>query len=76
MAVSRAEDRKKVVLAMDLCALLVVVQISREEGRPFEDVLPEFLCSDTGRLLYEEDTKFWWSAIPKIVEFYQGGKGA
>ena len=47
MAVSRAEDRKKVVLAMDLCALL-----------------------------YEEDTKFWWSAIPKIVEFYQGGKGA
>lgn len=70
MAIESVELKKKIDFAVDLNILMTVEYIAQKEGREIEDVLPEFICSDTGKLLYDEESRFWWSSAPEIAEIY------
>ena len=45
--------------AIDLLTVMVVESIAKEDGRDASDVLPSFLRSHTGQMLYNESSKLW-----------------
>ena len=43
---------------------------SEETGKDRNEVLTDFLCSKTGKALYDEKTKLWWTGPAYIAELY------
>lgn len=64
-----SEERKK--NAIDLMVMMVVDELSEDMHRKPSELLPEFVCSQTGRLLYDEESRLWWSGSSDIVEMYK-----
>lgn len=64
-----SEERKKNTI--DLMVMLVVDELAGDLHRNPSDLLPEFVLSKTGRLLYDEESKLWWSGPSDIVEMYK-----
>ena len=63
------EEAKK--NAIDLLITIVVDELSESMGlRPAEE-LPRFLSSRTGKLLYDEESRLWWSGPSDIAEMYR-----
>ena len=46
--------QEQINAAIDLLTTIVVEDLAKEEQRDFSDVLPEFLLSHTGQMLYNE----------------------
>ncbi|MDE6220329.1 MAG: hypothetical protein K2G51_07895 [Lachnospiraceae bacterium] len=63
------EARKKD--AIDLMVMMIVDELAEETHRSSSELLPEFVLSKTGRLLYDEESKLWWSGPSDIVEMYK-----
>lgn len=61
----------RVNAAIDLLTTMVVESIAKEDGRDASDVLPSFLCSHTGQMLYNECNKLWWDGPAFIEEQYR-----
>ena len=57
--------------AIDLLTVMVVESIAKEDGRDASDVLPSFLRSHTGQMLYNESSKLWWDGPAFIEEQYR-----
>ena len=55
---------------IDLLIVMVVEEIAEETGRDRKDILIDFLSSKTGKFLYDETTKLWWSGPSYIAEMY------
>ena len=49
---------------------MVVEEIAEETGKDRKDILIDFLSSKTGKFLYDETTKLWWSGPSYIAEMY------
>ncbi|MDO4284497.1 MAG: hypothetical protein Q4C60_04090 [Eubacteriales bacterium] len=54
--------------AMELTAVMAVSSIAQKQGRSETDVLKEFLASQTGKMLFDEETKLWCDG-PAYVAF-------
>ena len=65
-----ATTSEKIKTAIDLCALLTAEHIAAVQSKAFEDVIPDFLSSETGKMLYDESTKLWWSSPLEIADMY------
>ena len=65
---------KKFETAIDLCVLLAVEDIAKKEKKRVEDVMPEFVCSETGKLLYDAEARLWWSSPMEISDMYMSEK--
>jgi len=63
------EEQKK--NAIDLMVMMIVDELSEDMHRNPSELLPEFVCSQTGRLLYDEESRLWWSGPSDIVEMYR-----
>lgn len=63
-------DKKKINTAIDLCILMTVEDIATKEKKRFEEVLPDFVRSETGKLLYDAESRLWWSSPLEISEMY------
>ena len=44
---------------IDLLITMVTDEIAEETGKDRNEVLTDFLCSKTGKALYDEKTKLW-----------------
>jgi hypothetical protein len=55
---------------IDLLITMVTEEIAEETGRDGKDVLTDFLCSRTGKALYDEKTKLWCNGPAYIAELY------
>lgn len=55
---------------IDLLIAMVVEEIAEETGKDRKDILIDFLSSKTGKFLYDETTKLWWSGPLYIAEMY------
>ena len=44
---------------------------SEETGKDRNEVLTDFLCSKTGKALYDENTKLWCNGPAYIAELYR-----
>lgn len=64
-----SEEQKN--YAIDLMTSLVVEEICNESGADATKTLKEFVASETGKLLYEEESKLWWRGPSDIVAMYK-----
>lgn len=60
--------------AIDLIVTMVVSELSDDLGLSASDLLPQFITSATGKLLYDESTKMWWSGPSDIAQMYKEEK--
>lgn len=55
---------------IDLLITMVTEEIAEETGKDRKDALMDFLCSRTGKALYDEKTKLWCNVPAYIAELY------
>lgn len=63
-------SKERMDYTMDLLIAMVVEEIAEETGKDRKDILIDFLSSKTGKFLYDETTKLWWSGPSYIAEMY------
>lgn len=63
-------SKEKIDYTIDLLITMVTDEISEETGRDRKDVLTDFLCSKTGKALYDEKTRLWCNGPSYIAELY------
>lgn len=56
--------------AIDLMVAMVVDEAAMELHLTPTELLPEFVISNTGKLLYDETSKLWWSGPSDIAEMF------
>ena len=64
----------KILFAMDLTALMAVEKIAKDFQRPEEDVLVEFMESNTAKMLYDDSNKLWWDGPDAAAEEFEREK--
>ena len=68
-------DKTKTLFAMDLTALMAVEKIAKDSQRPQEDVLVDFMESNTAKMLYDDSNKLWWDGPDATAEEFEREKG-
>lgn len=63
------EEAKK--NAIDLVVTMVVDELAEDMQLNPTELLPRFVASKTGKLLYEEDSKLWWNGPSDIAEMFK-----
>ena len=63
-------SKERMDYTVDLLIAMVVEEIAEETGKDRKDILIDFLSSKTGKFLYDETTKLWWSGPSYIAEMY------
>ena len=56
---------------IDLLITMVTDEIAEETGKDRKEILTDFLCSKTGKALYDEKTKLWCNGPAYIAELYR-----
>ena len=62
--------KEKMNFTIDLLITMIVEEIAEETGKNPKDVLTDFLCSKTGKALYDEETKLWCNGPSYIADLY------
>lgn len=63
-------SNEKINYTIDLLITMAVEEISEDTGKDSKEVLTDFLCSKTGKALYDESTKLWCNGPSYIAELY------
>ena len=63
-------SKEKMDYTIDLLITMVTDEIAEETGRDRKEVLTDFLCSKTGKALYDEKTRLWCNGPSYIAELY------
>lgn len=73
-----AEERltkERIDFTIDLLISMAVEELAEDLNKPAVDILPDFIESKTGKLLYDESSKLWWNGPSYIAELYKTEKG-
>lgn len=57
--------------AIDLLVTMVVEELAEDLNIKPAELLPRFVLSQTGRLLYDERSKLWWCGPSDIAQMYK-----
>lgn len=68
-----SEEAKK--NAIDLMIMIVVDELAEDLQLDITQLLPQFVASKTGKLLYDETSKLWWSGPSDIAQMYKTEMG-
>lgn len=71
MAIENEITEEKRNNAIDLIVTMVVDELATDMKREPSELLPQFVTSRTGKLLYDEASKLWWSGPSDIAEMYK-----
>ena len=63
-------SKEKMDFTIDLLITMAVEEIAEETGKESKDILTDFLCSKTGRALYDKETRLWCNGPSYIAELY------
>ena len=63
--------QKKMNYTIDILITVVTDEIAEETGKDRKEILTDFLCSKTGKALYDEKTKSWCNGPVYIAELYR-----
>lgn len=63
------EEQKKYVV--DLMVTMVVEELAEDLQVEPKEMLSKFIASKTGELLYDEESKLWWSGPSDIAQMYK-----
>lgn len=61
----------KTLFAMDLTAKMAIEQLAQETKLPQEELLLEFMKSNTAKMLYDDSTKLWWDGPSAVAEEFK-----
>ena len=64
-------EDKKILFSMDLNAMMAVEKIAKDKQRPQEDVLVDFMESNTAKMLYDDSNKLWWDGPDATAEEFK-----
>ena len=65
-----AISKEKMDYTIDLLITMVIDEIAEKTGKDRKEVLTDFLCSKTGKALYDEKTRLWCNGPSYIAELY------
>lgn len=71
MVIEKQLSSKSRKNAVDLIVTLVIDELSEDLQLPVNELLPMLAASKTGKLLYDESSKLWWSGPSDIVEMFK-----
>lgn len=71
MAIGKTVTEETKNNAIDLMVAMVVDELAEEMHLNPTDLLSRFISSRTGRLLFDESSKLWWSGPSDIAEMYK-----
>lgn len=71
MVIKRESTESQKKNAIDLVVTMVVSELSDDLGLPASELLPQFIMSKTGNLLYDEPSKLWWSGPSDIAQMFK-----
>lgn len=71
MAIEKTITEEAKKNAIDLLITMTVDELSEEMNLKPTELLPQFLLSRTGKLLYKESSKLWWSGPSDIAEMFR-----
>lgn len=57
--------------AIDLMTTMVVTEIAQNMNISTTEALERFLLSNTGKLLFDEESKLWWDGPSSIAEMFE-----
>ena len=63
-------SKERLNYTIDLLVTMAVEEISSFTGKDSKEVLADFLVSKTGKALYDETTKLWWTGPSYLAEMY------
>lgn len=63
------EDAKRNTI--DLLVMMVVDELADQLQIEPAELLPKFVASHTGKLLYDEESRLWWSGPSDIAEMFK-----
>lgn len=63
-------SKEKMDFTIDLLIAMTVEEIVEDTGKDSKDVLTDFLCSKTGKTLYDKETRLWCNGPSYIAELY------
>lgn len=63
-------SKERINFTIDLLVTMAVEEISTFTGKDSKEVLVDFLASKTGKALYDDTTKLWWTGPSYLVEMY------
>lgn len=63
--------KEKTLFAMDMLTMLTVEELSKQFDKTFEEMLLEFMKSNTAKMLYDDSTKLWWDGPSSIAEDFK-----
>ena len=63
-------SKGKMDYTIDLLSTMVTDEISEETSKGRKEVLTDFLCSKTGEVLYDEETRLRCNGTSYIAELY------
>lgn len=70
MAIDKVVTEEAKKNAIDLLLMMVVDELTDDMHMKPEELLPKFVASRTGKLLYDEESKLWWSGPSDIAEMF------
>lgn len=63
-------SKEKMDFTIDPLITMAVEEIAEETGKGSKEVLADFLCSKTGKALYDKETRLWCNDPSYIAELY------
>ncbi|MCM1495089.1 MAG: hypothetical protein NC089_04755 [Bacteroides sp.] len=75
MAIEMQTLEKKKKNAIDLLITMIIDELAEDMQVRATELLPRFMTSNTGRLLYEEESKLWWNGPSDIAEMFKNEIG-
>ena len=66
-------SKERLNYTIDLLVTMAVEEISSFIGKDSKEVLVDFLASKTGKALYDDTTKLWWTGPSYLAENVSGG---
>lgn len=71
MAIEKTITEEAEKNAIDLLVTMVVEELAEDLNIKPAELLPRFVLSRTGRLLYDERSKLWWCGPSDIAQMYK-----
>lgn len=63
-------SKERINYTIDMLISMAVEEVSEETEKNSTEVLSDFICSKTGKALYDESTKLWCNGPSYIAELY------
>lgn len=71
MAIEKEVTKEAKDNAIDMLIMLIVDELTTDLQMDPDEAFSKFVSSKTGQLLYDEESKFWWSGPSDIVEMFK-----